>query len=461
MIKYSLIYFIIFLSQLTLAQEKQYTQLIQKGLTHVLSLQKKENSGENFWKGEWPSDMMNLKSVIALGPKGKTASDSNCFTTALVHNELVKYVLRNNELSENVAHSINLAIENILTFKTEKDTFNFWHKLPMTDVIKDKASIEYKNQLVSRPNNYPLTNTFAAVRSNIADDADDTAVAYSATYLNQVLNKKYESKIIKSTWGPVEVENIFNEHRDLNRNAANPFNRINGIKKNTGAYLTWLSKQNSSFMGSVLKGWKDDLRIPEGSNNVDCIVNANVLQMFSHYGFQNSEGSKAACRFIEDSIDRGIIKKCGVYYPNPYHLHFSVSQAYEAGAECLKSSAEKLFADLKQTQNANGSWSLIKKSTKEHIKEIVDPISSSVYAGNAFFTFAKLFSLDLSSAKQADLAADYIAQAAQTAQDGSIYWKAGVFFSGGTFVRKTVVWKSEAYTTMLAVQALDRYQNLN
>jgi hypothetical protein len=441
-------------------KSQPYADLINKGLDHVLNLQKKEDNGEVYWNGEWSTEMVNLRSIIALGPKGKTASDSNCFSTALTHNELAKYVLRNNVINEKIANSLSLAISNILTFRTEGNTFNFWHKVSMTDVIRNKTRKEHQDKIVSRPNNYELKNTFAAVRSNIADDADDTAVAYSAIYFNNILYNKYSDIIQKAQWSPSEVEQPFDKYRDLNRKGANPFNRVNGIKKNTGAYLTWLTEQNSSFMGSVFKGWKDNLRIPEGSNNVDCIVNANVLQMLSQYNINNSDGASAACRFIEKSIDTGIVKKCGVYYPNPYHLHFSVSQAYESGAACLKKSAEKLFVDLKQSQNQNGSWGYSEVPKKDNIKHITDPVSSSIYASNAFFIYLKLLGTDTSAMRQADLAAKYLAETAQYTSEGSVFWNAGVFFSGGTFVRRMLVWKSEAYTSMLAVQALDRYQHL-
>jgi hypothetical protein len=285
-------------------------------------------------------------------------------------------------------------------------------------------------------------------------------VVYSAIYLNKLLNEKYPAQIKQSFWAPTDVLAPFEKYRNLDRKA-NPFNTLQGTKKNNGAFLTWLTEQNSTFLGSVFKGWNDELLIPEGSNNVDCVVNANVLQMLSHYNSQNVESAQKACDFIEDSIDNDIIEKCGFYYPNPYHLHFAVSAAFEAGTKCLKSSSEKLYKILLQEQNQNGSWGYLEEPKSKKRKVIEEPISSSIYAANALFTLASVLGLpEDNDLKKFNAAAEFIAKSAVQNEDGTFFWKPGVFFSGGTFVRRLVIWKSEAYTTMLGVQALDRYNHL-
>jgi len=38
-----------------------------------------------------------------------------------------------------------------------------------------------------------------------------------------------------------------------------------------------------------------------------------------------------------------------------------------------------------------------------------------------------------------------------------IWWTGGIYFSGGTFVRKSHVWKSDAYTTALVLEAVSNY----
>ncbi len=433
--------------------------IVDGGLQNVINLQKQTDHGTVHWKGEWPSYMINVKRVIALGPKGKQGADSNCFTTTLIHNELSKYVLRNDELSKPVAKSLDLALKNIMTFKSSEGTFNFWHSLPMADIIKAKAQEDYRDVQVKRPNNYELKNTFAAVRSNIGDDADDTAVAYSAIYFNQQLHEKYADKLSLGVWKPDSVTAPLEKFRDLNR-TRNFVNGLAGVGKNTGAFLTWLTPQNSSFVGSVFKGWDDNLRIPDGQNNVDCVVNANVLQMLAHYGKQSSESAQAACSFIEKSIDDGLIKKCGYYYPNPYNLHFAVASAYEAGVSCLRNSSEKLYYILSQEQNSNGSWGWVVKPNKIKVATINEPTGSSVYAANAFFIFADKLGNQKENRERLDLAASFLIHSAQLKADSTYGWEPGVFFSGGSFVRRLVVWKSEAYTTMLAIQALDRYKHL-
>ena len=47
----------------------------------------------------------------------------------------------------------------------------------------------------------------------------------------------------------------------------------------------------------------------------------------------------------------------------------------------------------------------------------------------------------------------------QSIQDeNGIHWKGGVFFSGGTVVRKTLFWKSDAYTTAIILKAFANYR---
>jgi len=41
------------------------------------------------------------------------------------------------------------------------------------------------------------------------------------------------------------------------------------------------------------------------------------------------------------------------------------------------------------------------------------------------------------------------------------FWKGGVFFSGGTVVRNVLYFKSDAYTTALAAQCLQKYLLMN
>ena len=42
----------------------------------------------------------------------------------------------------------------------------------------------------------------------------------------------------------------------------------------------------------------------------------------------------------------------------------------------------------------------------------------------------------------------------------SLSWPGGIFFSGGTIVRKTVLWRSDAYTTALVLESLVKYLDL-
>ncbi|MEL7005494.1 MAG: hypothetical protein AAFN93_22595 [Bacteroidota bacterium] len=45
----------------------------------------------------------------------------------------------------------------------------------------------------------------------------------------------------------------------------------------------------------------------------------------------------------------------------------------------------------------------------------------------------------------------------EIAEDKTSHWKAGIFFSGGTIMKKTHVWRSDAYTTALVIEMLNNY----
>jgi hypothetical protein len=53
---------------------------------------------------------------------------------------------------------------------------------------------------------------------------------------------------------------------------------------------------------------------------------------------------------------------------------------------------------------------------------------------------------------------EYLLQKAQH-NNGQTHWEGGVLFSGGTVVRTSLFWKSDAYTTALILRALVNYQN--
>lgn len=435
----------------------QINDLIDGGLKTVIRLQKTTDDIPLHWKGEWGSIKQNIRPILYLGPKGKSASDSNCFTTGHIFNELSSFVLRNPEKAEQLAPSLELAFDNILTFKNEKNEFSFWHKLKFDDKMKEYVPPQFHDLEVVRPNQYPLTNNFTARRANVPTDADDTSLGYSAMHFHNEMAAKHPTIFKKRDLS--QNLNIFAEYTDKNRGRVHPVNKFVGNFKNTSAFLTWFSHEETSFMSGMNIEWREEPRIPFSVNDVDCVVNANVLQTLARNNQADDESSKAACAYIEKAIDKGLSKRCGFYYPSPYYLHFSVAKAYEAGAQCLEGSAKKLKAELQKEQNDEGYWGWKTEPKSDRKKYLEEPVSTSIYAFNALLIFSEKLHTLKADRSSLDQAAWFIANSAQVAEDKSVKWNEGVFFSGGGFVRRVLVWTSEAYTTTLALTGLDHYKH--
>lgn len=418
----------------------ELNRLINGGMEFLNQTQAKETLGTSQWRGEFPSFMENEKFIFALGPKKKRSRDSNCFSTALIHEELARNfkLLQKNE---HYAQVMNLAFENILSFKNGS-TFNFWHLL-------DLPNSEMKTY---RPNLYPLHNRFALVRANIADDADDTAIA-SLALLNQKKladsSSVFLSQTTESNGGADQnYSETFFKYRDTDeRKWRYPTNVLRGNFKHTGAYLTWLTPEHIPFLLSPFKSWGSDLRIPEGVNNIDCVVNANVLNFLSAQHLQDSPGFQDACHYIENAVKRNLEGYCGIYYPNPYTLHYAVGKALRNGATCLETAGTILLDRLLATQHNDGSW----KGGRSN-----EPVQSTLFATRALMDLSQSLQRETESTEARSAAVSYlyekrIENKSTDPLNSSISWPEGTFFTGGGFVRNSLAWKSESFATALAI----------
>ena len=63
-----------------------YKIIIHKTLKYLELNQIKSTNGTEYFYGEWPTYIENLKKIPFLGNKGKSAYDSNIFNTLFIHN---------------------------------------------------------------------------------------------------------------------------------------------------------------------------------------------------------------------------------------------------------------------------------------------------------------------------------------------------------------------------------------
>jgi hypothetical protein len=478
------------LFNLTVGAQESHIETIVDSVKYLENTQVKIDDAPNKFLGEWPSYMMAENDVILLGYAGKKAYDSNLFTTASIHNSLATAYLKHPEKLAQIPNMLETAMENILYYKSkDTDTFGFWPNLPLPDEYKTKKE-RRKNIYVEtrRPNHFLLDSVFINNASNVPDDADDTAVSYVAMKLNQKVaevagNKAPEIKLEKI--GP-----LFSQYRDTlgKRRSMHYYNVLHGANIYTGAFLTWLQKEKIFTPWSWAPTSHKERYIPYESNEVDCVVNANVLNALATFDELDTKGVEKACKFIKKSFKKEKrTNLCGLYYPNHFHLHYVTAKALKAGATCLEDVKDKIIEDIVSRQLKDGSLQSKPKKDSNLSKKIIglinkgenfrrkknrnkqeqetkwveeldpyDTLQSTIYAG-----LALSYLIDESNPEQVNSLnqiKNYVLNNKIQDELGT-YWKGGVFFAGGTLVRNDLKWRSNAYTTGLVIELLSNMEN--
>ncbi len=429
--------------------------LFHLALNFVTQNQIKTTLEEKQYAGEWPVYMDLKSSYIFLG-KSQKVVDSNCFTTSAIHNFLAEIYLRDSSDKE-LLPVLQKSHEQILIYRIGT-AYNFWRLLPAKKNHKFLGNKNFR-PLVHRPTNFQLKNKLIAKMANVAEDADDTNLASLANYYhNQIFNDSVK----------VTSDEVFEKWSDGKRQNRNWYNALFHIKKNSGAYLTWLSQEKklgiwtpihsltsiitiflptSSAYPTAYEPW-----IPFGANDVDPIVNANILcYLATSQQYKDSKISQAACKMITEIIKKERWQTAGIYYPNIYHLHFSIGRAYAAGVNNLKEAAQLCINHLLKTQQSDGSF------VSPYFVNNGDSIQSTAYALHAMLDFKKQNLMV--PEKNIELAKDFIISKAIKNKD-EVHWPGGIFFTSGTALRYVLQWHSDAYTTALIASILQKYRLL-
>lgn len=411
-------------AQTALAGAVQYLDETQQKVTAP--------DGEDFFSGEWPSYMMSTKNIRFVGRANHGGYDSNNFTVSSIHNILAPIHQRQPWLTQ-IPAILDLSMERILTYRTG-DSFNFWPLLSPKTYWSKVPGFEK----IRRPNHFKIKHPTLEAGCNVPNDADDTAVAFTA------MRNYNEVRPERSVELPKAIGPVFTPWRDLNRPIPHFYNALTGVA-GTGAFMTWLWPERSL---NPITYWpsKRRLYIPYGFNDVDCVVNANVLNALASYSELDTPGVEQACAFINWAFETGRQHSCGVYYPSPYNAHYVVAKAYHAGATCVKPALDLAISEILAKQRADGSWA-------SHIDQ--DDVHTSLYALNTLLYAGDAQSRGTATAIDAGVRSTL--QTRQTRANGAVAWEPGVFFSGGTFARYWIFWRSEPYTTALGAEALSLY----
>lgn len=424
--------------------------VVDKSLYYLITYQYTETKNNRF-AGEWKSTM-GLTLPFPLLGKPKDYEDQNCFTTAATHNCLASIYLTDRNEYSFLYPTINRAYNATMVFR-DSLTFNFWHWLPSNLSKKNKDGIRPP---VRRPTTFNLKNRYIKKAANVMDDADDTAEGFMALLLH--------NKIIYST-DTLALLPIVNNYRDADRKNFHWYNHNRADKKNSGAYLTWLGKEHRLWPKSIVNTFLQNCifflpiseccpkaykpYMPYGTNDVDAIVNANILSfLWENSEIVDSTNYKFAIAFINRKIVREKFNSAAIYYPNRYHLHYAVTKAYKSGVIKLRPCVDSLIVDLKNKQQPDGSFESKKIiNRKDKIQSTAFALSALLNAGN--FNEYKTI-------KMIESAIGYLLQN-KIDLGQECYWTGGVFFSGGTVVRKCLFFKSDAYTTALISQCFATY----
>jgi hypothetical protein len=430
------------------------------GLKYMDTTQLLKTTPNHSFRGEWQTTMGLERGFFLLGRR-KKVDDSNCFSIAATHNSLAKIYLAFPEY-KNIPHMLDLSFEKIMTYRNGAQ-FNFWNLLPPNRKLK-KGAIIGKQPLVRRPTNYNLKTKYINNAANIIEDSDDTGLGYTALALRKKIYKR-DNKIDSLYFEINAIAPIFDQYRDINRNNRHWYNYIYGNDHETGAYLTWLGEEYQFKHWNIIKVIGHNATsflpfsecfphaykpyIPYGSNDLDGVVNANILSTLSLYGELNSKGADCAIKYIEKKSKAKKYDNVGIYYPNRYQFPYAVSEAYANGVDKLENSSTYIIEYLIETQNEDGSW------YSRHVINKKDTLQSTAYALNALINFGDLEQKE--TLIPIEKAIQFILK--QSIQDeNGIHWKGGVFFSGGTVVRKNLFWKSDAYTTAIILKAFANYR---
>lgn len=453
--------FLVFFSLFILVFFSGYSQKVDTGLLKSQidsAIQFIQNSQINEtvigkqYAGEWPVDMHLTTPYFFIGRKQK-APDSNCFTVSAIHNALAEIYLLDTNRKE-LLPTLKMAYDDISSYN-EDNLYNFWKKLPPTRKLK-LFNEPNPQPLVHRPTNFNLRSRFINNTGNVPEDADDTSLGNLASlYNNRIFDVKNELASFKR----------FDEFLDIERKNRNWFNVVFHSDGNSGAYMTWLYPEYEYNSWNVLKTAINTILIfvpgssarpeayepwvPFGANDVDVVVNANVLAYLAKTRqLQMSKGHADAIKMIENRLRKNYWYNNSVYYPNQFHIHFTVAKAFASGVEDLRVSSEIILKDIINKQKADGSF-----ESQSYINHF-DRLQSTTNALSAMID-CKSKGLDVPDSAIQKAIIYILSQ--KKIKNNQIHWEAGVYFSGGTLLRNILFWKSEVYTTVAVANCFQRY----
>jgi len=289
---------------------------------------------------------------------------------------------------------------------------------------------------------------------NLPNDADDTALVAAVQRLHDRLHP--EDRIHPDLAALRELTH----YRDRGRHRQDPRNLAGGAV-DTGAFLTWLTDEERDVFSAPEAGV-----MPLGVNNVDCVVNANALFSLSINDARDWAGFARARDFLVSAVhSRAWLSSCVLYYPQRMMLPYTLSRAYREGGlssdMALRGAMGQLLRDLLAMQQGDGAF----PGGTDRTRDLSTALATSALLniGGAVAQDSGLFNayqraiargirylVDHRRAYPLGFAHPGFADATH-----GYRWDSGLFFSGS--YGDLAHWRSEAYTTAIALEALVKF----
>jgi len=175
----------------------------------------------------------------------------------------------------------------------------------------------------------------------------------------------------------------------------------------------------------------------EGANEIDISVVSNIILYLNH----KNQNVDDVCSYLNDVIENNKEKQ-EVYTWNTAVVYYNYSKAYQSGVECLSKSKDKITQRIKASQRENGS-----------VDNSVLSTSMSILA---------LLNYDDNNNEFLAPAISYIRSSIDPTKNGfsKKYYFNDFYFLATTFHKEYFV-KSDVFSTILAIEALVRYDNLS
>jgi hypothetical protein len=400
-------------------------KIVHSGIAYLGAIQVSGKDGV-YIDGEWKAQVYSGLAPVILGIGSLDSPDEepSAFTTASIANQLAVIYQEFPQYSE-IPALVAKAVPSFERYR-EGAMYNFYPPRMWRGVrVHQTATMTLA----------PIWKGF----TNIPEDADTSSVSYAARHYHALFQgKKFQM--------PRAALKSFSSYRDLNR-APHYYNERYRLV-NTGAFMTWQMDENDPAMPRFYFAEPEEgKRIPFNDNDVDCIVNLNVLRMLALTENSDIKGRDQACGLLAYQIQSKQYPSCGIYYPNTFNFAYSAALADKAGEKCLRPYSDEMMEYVLKTQSKDGGWYNV-----DNDPLLNDRLNSTSFAVYSLTHFGDKDDPRVRKAVAKGL--NFILAHMKTSRSGYSYWAGEVFFTATALARTQVNWKSNAYTTSLALVAL-------